>query len=124
MINQDALKVLIHDDEAFQEVLENDPEGVLYNLEDMLMKVSTQLVKFGNEREDWFRRASSFSVILKRRVSESEKFLQGHLSDWKHELQGLVTSLYEAGFGEEELPEDMNSLKALKAWIRTVDLGD
>lgn len=123
MIDQDVFKAVIHDDDAFKDVLESIPEKALETLREMHLRVSTQIIKYGDERPEWYRKANLFSILLKRRISETEAYLYDTTGDWKEFAIDLVTKLYEAGYGAEEMPET-NGLDEISEWAKSIKLTE
>lgn len=116
MINQDALKTVLHDNDAFEEVLQNDPETLIKTLSSMQMKVATQIAKYGDERPDWYKRATSMSSVIRIRLEEAERFEQKQQNEWRGLAVELLTLFHEMGYGPEELPEEF-TLEESREWF-------
>lgn len=121
MINEDTFRTLIHTDEAFKALLEKEGAlAVKEQLQQMQMKLSTQIATFGDERPDWFRRANSLLVVVRNRMDEAKDYEQSELAEYKEVLADALEYI-RTQKGQETAP-DVNDLDAVDAWLEAVGL--
>lgn len=124
MINEDAFKSIMHEDEAFKAFLDtHGSEPAREQLQKMQMKLSTQIAQFGDERKDWYRRANSMLAVVRLRIDEVKDWDKRQALKWRELAVKVAVDLHDAGFGAEEFPEN-GSLEEFAAWFATVDYSE
>lgn len=123
MLNEEAFKAVIHTDEAFQELLER--EGALpvkAVLQQMQMKITTQMAQYGDERKDWFRRVSSLLVVVRNRLDQTKDYEKSELASYKDLVQGILENVQDK-FDKHDIPlPDVNDLDQVDSWLEEVGL--
>lgn len=123
MINEDVMKAVIHVDDAFRALLEKHGAlEVKAKLQDMQMKLTTQIAQWGDERKDWFKRANSLLVVVRNRMDETKDYEQSQLAEYKELVQGILENVQDK-FDKHDYPlPDVNDLDAVDAWLESVGL--
>lgn len=123
MINEDVMKAVIHVDDAFRALLEKHGAlEVKAKLQDMQMKLTTQIAQWGDERKDWFKRANSLLVVVRNRMDETKDYEQSQLAEYKELLQGILENVQDK-FDKHDYPlPDVNDLDAVDDWLESVGL--
>lgn len=123
MINEDTFRTLIHTDTAFKALLEKEGAlAVKEQLQQMQMKLSTQIATFGDERPDWFRRANSLLVVVRNRMDETKDYEQSELAEYKELVQGILENVQDK-FDKHDYPlPNVNDIDAVDAWLEAVGL--
>lgn len=123
MINEDVMKAVIHVDDAFRALLEKHGAlEVKAKLQDMQMKLTTQIAQWGDERKDWFKRANSLLVVVRNRMDETKDYEQSQLGEYKELVQGILENVQDK-FDKHDYPlPDVNDLDAVDAWLESVGL--
>lgn len=123
MINEDVMKAVIHVDDAFRALLEKHGAlEVKAKLQDMQMKLTTQIAQWGDERKDWYKRANSLLVVVRNRMDETKDYEQSELADYKLLVQDMICNIQDK-FGRHDLARpDVNDIDAVDAWLEEVGL--
>lgn len=123
MINEDVMKAVIHVDDAFRALLEKHGAlEVKAKLQDMQMKLTTQIAQWGDERKDWFKRANSLLVVVRNRMDETKDYEQSELADYKLLVQDMICNIQDK-FERHDLERpDVNDIDAVDAWLEEVGL--
>ena len=120
-MDDEAFKAIIHDSDAFKVLVEKQgTEAVLEKLQDMRMKMTTQLATWGNEREAWFKRVNGLLVVVRNRIDEVKESQSGELSFWKDAAFDMAHSISVSG----DFPEPSRdwNLEELEDWMDEVGL--
>lgn len=123
MMDDDSFRSVIHVDEAFKTLLEKEgPLAVKEKLQQMQMKLTTQIAQWGNERVQWFKRANSLLVVVRNRMDETKDYEQSQLGEYKELVQGILENVQDK-FDKHDYPlPDVNDLDAVDAWLESVGL--
>lgn len=123
MINEDTFKSAIHIDEAFKALWEKEgSSAVMEQLMQMQMKLSTQLVQWGDEREGWYKRASGLLAVVKVRIDEVKSQDSLEAAEYKDLVQGILENVQDK-FDKHDYPlPDVNDIDAVDAWLESVGL--
>ena len=122
-MDDEAFKAIIHDSDAFKVLVERQgTEVVLEKLQDMRMKMTTQLATWGNEREAWFKRVNGLLVVVRNRIDEVKESQNEELKDYKFVLKDVLLRIQEKfDKFDVELPS-VDDLDAVDDWIDEVGL--
>lgn len=123
MLNEDTFRSIIHVDDAFRAILEKEGAlAVKTKLQEMQMKLTTQLAQWGNDRPDWFRRANSLLVVVRNRMDETKDYEQSQLGEYKELVQGILENVQDK-FDKHDYPlPNVNDIDAVDAWLESVGL--
>lgn len=117
MLTGEAFKAVIHEDEAFVTLLERaGAESVRGQLQEMRMKLATQIAQFGNERPEWFRKANSLLAVVNHRLDQVKMAEDTRLQDYRDFIQEVVTALHNAGYTSTSEP-NLDDVDALYQWL-------
>lgn len=123
MNNEDAFKIVLHSDDAFATYLERvGSESVKSTLQGMRMKLETQIAKWGDERLDWHRKATSLLVVVNVRIQEVIEWENDELAVYKELVEDILSKLQEKLDKYDYPLPDVNDLDAVDEWIEGVGL--
>lgn len=116
MIDDDTFKAVLHEDEAFKLYLEREGgEHTRERLQGMVMRLSTQIGKFGDERPGWYKKAKGLLTVVRVRLDEVKDYEARECDIWK-ELAGDMAEALTLNYGdnfEEDIDyDDPESVRA------------
>ena len=120
-MDDEAFKAILHEDAAFKALLERKgSEFVLEKLQEMRMKMTTQIATWGDERETWFKRVNGLLVVVRNRIDEVKESQSEELSFWKDAAFDMAHSISVSG----DFPEPSRdwNLEELEDWMDEVGL--
>lgn len=122
-MDDEAFKAIIHDSDAFKVLVEKQgTEAVLEKLQDMRMKMTTQLATWGNEREAWFKRVNGLLVVVRNRIDEVKESQNEELTDYKLLVKDIMLRLQDKWDKYDvEIPSE-NDIDAVDDWLDEVGL--
>ena len=122
-MDDEAFKAIIHDSDAFKVLVEKQgTDVVLEKLQDMRMKMTTQLATWGDERASWFKRVNGLLVVVRNRIDEVKESQSEELKDYKFVLKDVLLRIQEKfDKFDVELPS-IDDLDAVDDWIDEVGL--
>ena len=122
-MDDEAFKAILHEDAAFKALLERKgSEFVLEKLQEMRMKMTTQIATWGDERETWFKRVNGLLVVVRNRIDEVKESQNEELKDYKFVLKDVLLRIQEKfDKFDVELPS-IDDLDAVDDWVDEVGL--
>lgn len=121
--NEEAFKIVLHSDEAFPTYLERmGSDSVRETLQGMRMRLETQINKWGTEREDWHKKATSLLTVVNVRLEEVSEWENNELAVYKELLQEFLERTQE-NLNVHDIPlPDVHDVDAVGDWLDEVGI--
>lgn len=121
-MDTNVFKAIAHDDDAFKIYLDTHGADItMDHLLEMNNRLTTQLARYGDEREDWFKKANALMAVVKNRMDQVKRYEQDGIQEWKDLVEDLMGFISEQANFTLKIAEAKGDIDKVYDWIDAVE---
>jgi len=121
-MDTNTFKAIVHNDDAFKIYLDTHGEDdTMAHLLEMSNRLTTQLARYGNEREDWFKKANALMAVVKNRMDQVKRYEQDGIQEWKDLVEELMDFIKEQANYTPNIQNAAGDIDKVYDWINAVE---